>query len=170
MPPRSQRRQPKEDEPRVIRTPVWKRSVSVKRPDRRRTSTQSTKQEKRLVGLKIGASQLAAARVTNNGSPELLQIARTELRSGIVVGGELRDVDALAVALKDFFEVNKLPTRGVRLGIANNRIGVRTIDVQGVNDPAPARQRGAVPRPGGAADPDRRGRPRLPGAVGEPRR
>jgi type IV pilus assembly protein PilM len=125
----------KADAPRVVKTPVWKRSVTVKRPDRRRTSVQSTKQEKRLVGLKIGASQIAAARVANNGSPELVQVARAELRSGIVVGGELRDVEALAVALKDFFEANKLPMRGVRLGIANNRIGVRTIDVQGVNDP-----------------------------------
>jgi len=89
---------------------------------------------KRLVGLKVGASQLAAARIANNGSAELLQVAREPLEPGIVVGGELRDPDALAAALKDFFTKHKLPKKGVRLGIANNRIGVRTFDIAGIND------------------------------------
>jgi type IV pilus assembly protein PilM len=89
---------------------------------------------KRITGLKIGASQLAAARVANNGSAELLQIARTSLEPGIVVGGELRDPDALAAALKEFFAANSLPKKGVRLGIANNRIGVRTFEIGGIAD------------------------------------
>src|SRR5436190_737567 len=90
---------------------------------------------KKLVGLKIGASQIAAARIVNNGSAELLQLARDPLSPGIIVGCELRDPDALAIALKDFFTKHKLPKRGVRLGISNNRIGVRTFDVAGVQDP-----------------------------------
>ena len=53
---------------------------------------------------------------------------------GIVVGGELRDPDALADALKVFFAKNKLPKKGVRLGIANNRIGVRIFDIVGVDE------------------------------------
>ena len=53
---------------------------------------------------------------------------------GIVVGGELRDPDALSEALKAFFAKNKLPRKGVRLGIANNRIGVRVIDIAGVDE------------------------------------
>jgi type IV pilus assembly protein PilM len=89
----------------------------------------------RIVGLKIGASQLAAARVSNNGSAELLQVAREPLDPGIVVGGELRDPDALAEALKDFFAKHGLPKKGVRLGIANNRIGVRTFEIAGIEDP-----------------------------------
>jgi type IV pilus assembly protein PilM len=90
---------------------------------------------KKIVGLKIGGSQIAAARVHNNGSPELVQAVRSPLEHGIVVGGELRDPEALAVALKEFFARHKLPRRGVRLGIANNRIGVRTFDVTGIEDP-----------------------------------
>jgi type IV pilus assembly protein PilM len=90
---------------------------------------------KKLVGLKIGGSQIAAARVHNNGVPELVQAARMTLEPGIVVGGELRDPESLATALKDFFAQHKLPKRGVRLGIANNRIGVRTFDVTGIADP-----------------------------------
>jgi type IV pilus assembly protein PilM len=89
---------------------------------------------KKLVGLKIGGSQLAVARVTNNGAAELLQVAREPLSPGIVVGGEVRDPDALSVALKDFFAKYKLPKRGVRLGIANNRIGVRTFEIGGIDD------------------------------------
>ena len=90
---------------------------------------------KQFVGLKIGGSQIAAARVRNGEFPELLQAARTPLDHGIVVNGELRDPETLAVALKAFFAEHKLPKRGVRLGIANNRIGVRTFEVTGIEDP-----------------------------------
>jgi type IV pilus assembly protein PilM len=89
---------------------------------------------KKLVGLKIGASQLAAARVVNNGQPELLQIAREPIEPGVVVGGELREPDALAEALKRFFRAHKLPRQAVRLGIASNRIGVRIFDIVGIED------------------------------------
>jgi type IV pilus assembly protein PilM len=90
----------------------------------------------RVVGLKIGASQIAAAHVVNNGVSELVQLARTPLEPGVVVGGELRDPDRLAEALRDFFKKNKLPRRGVRLGLANNRIGVRVFELSGIDDPA----------------------------------
>jgi type IV pilus assembly protein PilM len=85
--------------------------------------------------LKIGGSQLAAARVHNNGVPEVVQMVRQELEPGVIVGGELRDPDALAAALKEFFKRHKLPRQGVRLGIANNRIGVRSFELSGIDDP-----------------------------------
>ena len=91
-------------------------------------------QVKRLVGLKIGASQLAAARIANNGAAELVQVARQSLESGVVVGGEVRDPEALSLALKQFFAKNKLPKKNVRLGIASNRIGVRIFDLVGIDD------------------------------------
>jgi type IV pilus assembly protein PilM len=94
----------------------------------------AAKRQKKLVGLKLGGSQLAAARVSNNGVPELVQVARTDLEPGIIVGGELRDPDTLAEALKTFFKEHKLPRQGVRLGIANNRIGVRIFDIAGIED------------------------------------
>jgi type IV pilus assembly protein PilM len=90
---------------------------------------------KEIVGLKVGASSLAAARVDVNGSAELVQLAREPLPAGIVAGGEIRDTDALGVALKDFFARHKLPKRGVRVGIANNRIGVRALELGGIVDP-----------------------------------
>jgi type IV pilus assembly protein PilM len=114
-------KQPKARKERKPKQPRAKRSPSLGRG-------------KKLVGLKIGASHIAAARVANGEVPELVQVARAELEPGIVVGGELREPDALAEALKKFFRQHKLPRQGVRLGIASNRIGVRTFDVPGVED------------------------------------
>jgi type IV pilus assembly protein PilM len=91
--------------------------------------------KKTIVGLKVGASQVAAAYVANNGSPELLQVAREPLEEGIVVGGELRDPEALAQALAAFFKKHKLPRRSVRLGLSSNRIGVRSFELSGIEDP-----------------------------------
>ena len=90
---------------------------------------------KQVVGLKLGASRLTAARLEVNGSAELLQLAESPLPQGVIAGGEVRDVPALAEALKEFFKRYKLPKRNVRIGVANNRIGVRTIEVAGIEDP-----------------------------------
>jgi len=91
--------------------------------------------KKKVVGLKVGASQITAARVVNNGSAQVVQVARTPLDHGVVVGGELREPEALAAALRQFFKKNRLPRQNVRLGIANNRIGVRTFEITGIDDP-----------------------------------
>jgi type IV pilus assembly protein PilM len=88
-----------------------------------------------VVGLKIGASQIAAAQVVNRGGPRIVRMARMPLQRGVVVGGELREPEELATALKAFFKKNKLPRTNVRLGISNNRIGVRTFEIAGIDDP-----------------------------------
>ncbi len=115
--------------------PATEATPKLRRVPRPKPSLSGSVGTRKLVGLKIGGSQIAAARIHNNGSPELVQAVRAPLEHGIVVGGELRDPEALAVALKEFFTRHKLPKRGVRLGIANNRIGVRTFDVVGIDDP-----------------------------------
>ncbi len=90
---------------------------------------------RKVVGLKIGASQLAAAVVTRtNGQDELVGLARMPLEPGIVVDGEVRDAEALKDALQTFFDENKLPRRDVTIGVASNRIGVRTVDISGIED------------------------------------
>ena len=115
--------------------PRAKRSFSLPELSLPSLSRGGGHQVKRLVGLKVGGSQLAAARVANNGAAELLQVARVDLAPGVVVSGELRDPDSLANALRDFFAKNKLPKKNVRLGIASNRIGVRTFEITGIDDP-----------------------------------
>jgi type IV pilus assembly protein PilM len=147
-PPKEKKeRKPKADKPQrtpEAKKPKAKRAKGLKGLKRTKEPKQKgpkmraergAKAAKKIVGLKIGASQLAAARVSNNGSAELLQVAREPLEPGVVVGGELRDPDKLAAALKEFFAKNGLPKRGVRLGIANNRIGVRTFEISGIQDP-----------------------------------
>jgi type IV pilus assembly protein PilM len=125
----------REKAPKAARTPKEpKQPKERKQKQPKVKAARGARGAKRLVGLKVGASQLAAARVANNGAAELLQVAREPLEPGIVVGGELRDPEALADALKDFFAKHKLPKKGVRLGIANNRIGVRTFDIAGITD------------------------------------
>ena len=128
-------RKPKLKAERKPKEPKQPKTPRVKEPKVKAERGAGAKGAKRLVGLKIGASQLAAAKVSNNGTAELQQVARGPLDPGIVVGGELRDPDALAEALKEFFSKHGLPKRGVRLGIANNRIGVRTFEIAGIADP-----------------------------------
>jgi type IV pilus assembly protein PilM len=127
-------KEPKPEKPKGESKPFWKQELSLKRKQQAPAWQETKASAKRLVGLKIGASGLAAARVANNGHAELLQLAREPLDPGIVVGGELRDPEALAEALKAFFRKHKLPRRGIRLGIASNRIGVRTLDIVGIVD------------------------------------
>jgi type IV pilus assembly protein PilM len=133
------RKAPKVKAERASKTNEPTEPKPPKPPKERKQKTPKVKVDRgnakgRLIGLKIGASQLAAARVSNNGSAELLQVAREPLAPGIIVGGELRDPDALAEALNDFFAKHGLPKKGVRLGIANNRIGVRTFEIAGIED------------------------------------
>jgi type IV pilus assembly protein PilM len=127
-----------EKAPKAERTPKQKtrlRDVKISLPKpASKAHSSGGHAVKRLVGLKIGASQLAAARVSNNGAAELVQLARQPLEQGVVVGGEVRDPEALALALKQFFAKNKLPRKNVRLGIASNRIGVRVFDLVGIDD------------------------------------
>ena len=89
---------------------------------------------KELVGLEVGSSQIAAAYVANNGAKKVLKLHREALPAGIMSGGEVRDPVALGAALASFFEKYDLPRKNVRLGLANTRVGVRQIQVAGVED------------------------------------
>lgn len=95
----------------------------------------SSKKGRRVVGLKIGASQIAAAVVhETDAGRELVELARRPLSHGIVIDGEVRDPVALTAALKAFFEDEKLPRKDVRIGVSSNRIGVRTFEIVGMAD------------------------------------
>jgi type IV pilus assembly protein PilM len=89
--------------------------------------------EAAIVGLDLDPGHIAAAEVTVNGSLSLRRGAVAPLRPGILRDGEVADVPALAEALKAFFAENGLSNR-VRLGIANQRIVVRTLDLPPLED------------------------------------
>jgi type IV pilus assembly protein PilM len=82
------------------------------------------------VGLDIDGAFLAALQ-TSNG--QVAMAASTELEPGIVSDGEVKDVEALSAALKDFFKREALP-RNVRLGISNQQIVVRHLEMPRIED------------------------------------
>jgi type IV pilus assembly protein PilM len=86
-----------------------------------------------VVGLELDPSHLAAAEVAVNGSITLTRGAVAPLRAGILRDGEVADVPALAAAMKAMFEENDLPRR-VRVGVANQRIVMRALDLPMVPD------------------------------------
>src|SRR5262249_13588304 len=86
-----------------------------------------------VVGLELDAGHVAAAEVTVDGSITLTRGAVAELRPGIMRDGEVADPIALAEAIKALFAEHQLPNQ-VRLGIAHQRIVVRTLDLDAVLD------------------------------------
>jgi type IV pilus assembly protein PilM len=121
---------------------VPKRAPRAPKADKKPKTTKTKKSSARgrgngtaeIVGLKIGATGVSAAQVVNNGGKKVVRVARGPLPHGVVDGGEVRDPVALGEALSEFFSKNSLPRRGVRLGLANSRIGVRVIEVAGIED------------------------------------
>ena len=130
-----------EKAPQNGKTPK-KRSLSLPKraPKQTKTKVTSTKtsssgRHKQVVGLSVGASQLAAAVVVNNGRPKLVKVARHALPPEVVVGGEVRDSEALANEIAAFFSAAGLPRKNVRLGIGSSRTGVRVFERPAVDDP-----------------------------------
>ncbi|HVE69228.1 MAG TPA: type IV pilus assembly protein PilM [Solirubrobacteraceae bacterium] len=87
-----------------------------------------------IVGLDIEPSHLAAAEAIVNGRVAVQRAAVASLAPGLVRDGEVVDVEGLSAALKDFFAAHNLGRR-VRLGVANQRIVVRTIELPPIADP-----------------------------------
>jgi type IV pilus assembly protein PilM len=85
-----------------------------------------------VVGLDIDGRFLAA--VESDGE-RITRVANTELPAGLVRDGEVADVDGLATALKNFAAQAKLP-KNVKLGVANQQIVVRAIDLPLIEDEA----------------------------------
>jgi type IV pilus assembly protein PilM len=87
-----------------------------------------------VVGLELDPGHLAAAEVAVNGDITVTRGATARLRPGILRDGEVADVVGLAQAMKELFAENDLP-KHVRVGIANQRIVVRTLDLMPTEDP-----------------------------------
>jgi type IV pilus assembly protein PilM len=108
----------------------------LRAPKQRKVSSPSSGgRHKQVVGLSVGASQLSAAVVVNNGRPKLVKAAQHALPADVVVSGEVRDPEALAEAIATFFSEADLPRKNVRLGIGSSRTGVRVFERPEVDDP-----------------------------------
>lgn len=83
-----------------------------------------------IVGLDIDGRFLAAAQVRDG---RLTSFASVELPAGVLVDGEVADRAALSAALKSFVGAHKL-SRRVQLGVSNQQIVVRVLDLPRIDD------------------------------------
>ena len=96
-------------------------------------SLTSRKKAKTVVGLDIEAASVAATEVVVNGDVSLGHSGIAPLDAGVSREGEVGDPEALTAAIKDLFAEHKL-SRDVRLGIANQRVVVRTLRLPRIED------------------------------------
>jgi type IV pilus assembly protein PilM len=87
-----------------------------------------------VIGLDIEPGYLAAARVSVNGKMAIEQAATAPLDPGVMRDGEVVDIEGLGEALKSFFREHGL-SRRVRLGVANQRIVVRNLELPVLRNP-----------------------------------
>jgi type IV pilus assembly protein PilM len=100
----------------------------IRNPFKRVQSTAS------VVGLEFDPSHLAAAEVTVNGKVTVERAGVAMLRPGVLRDGEVSDPDELAAELRRLFAEHQLGS-DVRIGLANQRIVVRTLDLPPIEDP-----------------------------------
>jgi type IV pilus assembly protein PilM len=93
----------------------------------------STSKDKSKVGLDVEAGSIAAAEVSSDGR-QVSQVAIAPLDGGLIKEGEVVDPEALSQALRALFGEHKL-SKSVRLGVANQRVAVRTIRLPLIEDP-----------------------------------
>ncbi len=82
------------------------------------------------VGLDIDGRFLAAVQAADG---RIERAASVELSEGVIRDGEVADPEALAAALKEFTAAAGLP-RNVRLGVSNQQIVVRLIELPVIED------------------------------------
>jgi type IV pilus assembly protein PilM len=93
----------------------------------------STSKTKSVVGLDIEAGSIAASEVSVNGSVNVTGTGIARLEPGVFREGEISDPEALTATLKELFATHKLG-KSVRLGIANQRVAVRTMYLPLIED------------------------------------
>ncbi|MDX6702490.1 MAG: type pilus assembly protein PilM [Baekduia sp.] len=87
-----------------------------------------------IVGLEIEPSAVHAAAVTVNGRVSVKTAAVVPLETGIVRDGEVNDVEGLTEALRSLYREHKGLDKKVRIGIANQKIVVRVIELPPLED------------------------------------
>lgn len=91
-----------------------------------------------VVALDIGSSAIAGAEIKDGRS--LTRAAVEDLPEGLVVDGEVADPVALANHVKSFWKSSKFSGKAVRLGVANQRVVVRNIELPVIDDPDELRE------------------------------
>jgi type IV pilus assembly protein PilM len=85
---------------------------------------------RKVVGLDIGTTAVRAAELSvRRGQVVLERIGQAGLPEGAVVDGEVVDPAAVAVAIKDLWRRTRIGSRQVIIGVANQRVVVRLVDL-----------------------------------------
>lgn len=82
------------------------------------------------IGLDVGSTAVRAAEVVlGSDPPSLVRAAQVPLPPGAVESGEVRDVEALAAAVRELWQRGAFKSRQAVLGVGNQRVVVREITV-----------------------------------------
>jgi type IV pilus assembly protein PilM len=85
---------------------------------------------RKVVGLDIGTTAVRAAEVSvRRGQAVLERIGQAGLPEGAVADGEVIDPAAVAIAIKDLWRRTRIGSRRVIIGVANQRVVVRLVDL-----------------------------------------
>jgi type IV pilus assembly protein PilM len=85
---------------------------------------------KRAVGLDIGTCGIRAVEVTtSNSGYRLVQLAEAPLPAGAVIDGEVMDTALVTDAIRGLWKDAKLSRTQVALGVANQKVIVRQLDL-----------------------------------------
>ena len=103
---------------------------------RRRPPPRDTVKQKadRALGLDVGTGAVRLADVEPGPRPVLRAFGQVDLPPEAVRAGEVVDVDAVAEALRQLWRETGLRSRTVRVGVASDRVMVRTIEIADVPD------------------------------------
>jgi type IV pilus assembly protein PilM len=82
---------------------------------------------KTRIGLDVGSTAVRAAELTEGAPPSVVRAAQVPLPAGAVENGEVRDVEAVAEALRELWTRGGFKSRKVWMGVGNQRVVVREI-------------------------------------------
>ncbi len=84
------------------------------------------------VGLDLDGAFVSVVQTDSDGITRAISV---DIAPGVITDGEVTDVPALSDALRELFRKHSLPRR-VRLGVSNQQIVVRHLELPKIDDPA----------------------------------
>lgn len=82
------------------------------------------------IGVDVGSTGVRACQVSSSrGRPKITHAAEVKLERGVVVGGEVREVEGLTSALNELWKVGKFSSKSVIVGMAGQQTLVRQVDL-----------------------------------------
>jgi type IV pilus assembly protein PilM len=85
---------------------------------------------KTRIGLDVGSTAVRAAELSlGSDPPTLVRAAQVPLPPGAVESGEVKDIDAVAAAMRELWQRGGFKSRDVVMGVGNQRLVVREVTI-----------------------------------------